>query len=186
MGKLERKKNWFRRHWIISSFLVLILLIIVVAAFGFDPSTTSSTNGNSNIDSNKETIYGLEERFTHGDFAYTLHGVETTESVGNEYAGKDAAGNFLILDLTIENIVQETETFWGDAITIIDDQERVFEPDSEAWIYLGEDNNFFLEQMQPGLPKRGKIVFDVPADINGKFRISKGGFSNNYVYVSWS
>ena len=41
-------------------------------------------------------------------------------------------------------------------------------------IYLG-DEAFNFGQIQPGLPKRGKFVFNVPIGLKGLIEISVGG-----------
>ena len=55
----------------------------------------------------------------------------------------------------------------------------------EYFSYL--DDSFSFEQMQPSLPKRGKIVFDVPENIKGMLEISSSSFwSDEKKYVSWT
>ncbi len=212
---MQTRENWFERHKILGTILIIfgaIILISIIfeAITGSEDSAEASDMSSlpeqksgdlSNIpldDASENNLpveeimedHSLGERFIHGNFAYTFNSVETASEIGgNDYFdGAKAEGIFLIVDVTIENIGQETETFLGDAIVVIDELGRVFETDDEAWVYSGEDNNFMFEQMQPGLPKTGKIIFDVPKNIKGKFRVSKDsfGFSEDYAYVSWN
>ena len=102
------------------------------------------------------------------------------------FMGEKADGIFLVFDVTIENIGQESETFWGDTIIVKDDQGRSFEHDTMAEIYLDEDS-FSYEQMQPGLPKTGKMVFDVPTNLAGYIEVSSDDmWSDDVKYVSWA
>lgn len=190
------KKNWFKRHPILTTFLALFLIGLI---FSSDSSPTSNPeeqraridqiNTQKDVVSNTPSSYKLGQRFVWGDFAYTFHKVETTSQIGKdiygEFYGEKADGIFLVVDVTIENIAKETKDYWGGAISITDSQGRVFEDDDNAWIYLDEDVKFIYEQLQPNLPKRGKIVFDVPKDIEGNLRIKKSLFSSDYTYVSW-
>ena len=138
----------------------------------------------------KRTTYKLGERFEWGGYAYTFHEAKKANEIGSTilgtFLGEKADGFFIIFDVSIENIGKETDYYLGDRIQIIDDKERVYDSDDFAAIYL-EDGQFLFDQLQPGLPKRGKIVFDVPKGIRGITRISNGGlFSEKYVYVSLS
>lgn len=191
----EKKKSSKKVFWFVIGGIVLIIFInaLFIAFFNEQKQENKSSVNSvktSSESSAEEITYSLGERFVWGDFAYTFHNVETESEIGSylfgEFYGEKADGMFLVVDVTIENIDKETQTFWGSAITITDDKGRIFEDDDNAWIYLDDDVKFIFEQMQPNLPKKGKIIFDVPKDINGKIRISKGLFSSKYVYISLS
>lgn len=177
--------------------LVIILFVIYVASLSTsnisDTYTSSNkqpstTGAESDVDQKQETnqpvIYGLEERVVVGNFAYTFHGVKEMIYVGSNYFKEYPDGIFLVFDVTIENVAKESKTLWSSYVTVIDDQERRFENDITAEIYL--DGSFSFEQIQPGLPKRGKIVFDVPQDIKGFIEVSSDSiWSDEVKYVSW-
>jgi len=172
----KAQKSWFKRHWILSIFLAIILLFIVIGAFqGFSDETQSTQS--------EAAPYKFNERFIHGNFAYTFHGIEEKSKLVSILGVTNAKGVFLIFDVTIENVAKETNNFWDDTIQLVDTEERVFDTDDEAWIYLRDDEAFVYEQMQPNLPRRGKIIFDVPEGLDWKVRIAKSSFSSNYVYV---
>ncbi len=176
----EKKKSWFRRHWILTSILGLFLLFVIIGAFqGFSDEAQSTQN--------EAAPHKFNEKFIHGDFAYTFYNVETRSQIGEslfgEFIGAKATGKFLIFDVTIENIAKETKNFWESTIQLVDSQERVFDTDSSAWMYLDENEAFVYEQMQPNLPRRGKIIFDVPEGLDWRVRIAKNSFSSNYAYV---
>ena len=89
----------------------------------------------------------------------------------------------LIIDVEVENTGNEAD-YINNEIYIIDNQGREFEQDDDAWIYL--DDNFIFEELNPGLTKKGQIIFDVPKDIEGKIGIKKSMWSSDFsVYVSW-
>lgn len=172
----EKKKSWFKRHPILSTFLAIFLLLVIIGAFQGVKDETESTQSEA-------TPYKFDERFTHGDFAYTFHGVEEKSKLVSILGVTNAKGIFLIFDVTIENIGKETNNFWDSTIQLVDTQERVFDTDDEAWIYLRDDEALVYEQMQPNLPRRGKIIFDVPEGLDWKVRIAKSSLSSNYIYV---
>ncbi len=183
--------------------LVIVLLIIYAVSLstsdisGSDtasnqqPSGTGAESGinagNSETETNEPEIYGFGDKVTVGNFAYIFHDYETRNEIGGSeyFEGEFADGIFLIFDVTIENVAKESKTLWGSYVVVVDNQERRFEHDTTAEIYL--DGSFSFEQMQPGLPKRGKIVFDVPQNIEGFIEVSSDSvWSDEVKYVSWS
>ncbi|HEB46993.1 MAG TPA: DUF4352 domain-containing protein, partial [Candidatus Pacearchaeota archaeon] len=131
--------------------------------------------------------YKLGDKVVIGDFSYVFNSKEETSEIGDyildSFFGEKADGVFYIIDLTIENQGTESKNFDSDLIKIVDSQNRKFSSDSSAGIYL-DDDAFFYDQLQPGLPKRGKIVFDVPNNLEGKIEISSNElFSNEIKYV---
>jgi hypothetical protein len=85
------------------------------------------------------------------------------------------------VDLTIENTGNEPDYF-PDSIVILDSQGRQFEEDIDAKISYGYDRVFSsLDKLQPGLPKRSHIIFDVPKDTVGKIAIKKSMWSDDIV-----
>jgi len=126
------------------------------------------------------------------DVAYIIHSKTENNQIGKyigygdygSFYGETADGIFYIFDITIENVGKESTNFWGSNVKIYDNQGRIFDHDTRAEIYL--DDSFSYDQLQPGLPKRGKMVFDVPKGLFGKLEISSTGlFSDKKEYISW-
>lgn len=190
---LKTKANLEISTWL-KIIIVLILLVIAGTSMSSDGVNTSSDSKN-NVDtsegiSNQQNqedeikFYSFGEKVVVGTFAYTFNDYQTQSYVGSEYFQEEADGVYLIFDVTIENIGDESETMWDSYVTVIDDQSRRFEHDTIAEIYL--DDSFSFEQMQPGLPKSGKIIFDIPEDLVGHIEISSDNiFSSEVKYVSW-
>src|SRR3989344_2413971 len=108
--------------------------------------------------------FKLGDRVVVDEVAYVVHSRTESNKVGKSYSygdyesfmGETADGIFYIFDITIENVGKESRTFWGSNIKIYDNQGRSFDHDTTAEIYT--DDSFSYDQLQPGLPKRGKIV----------------------------
>ena len=89
---------------------------------------------------------------------YTVTGTTTQSTVGGAF-GEKADGKFVVVDMTIENKQNETKTFMDEAATFIAKDGTQYKG-SDAAIYL--DKSLFLKDMQPDLPTKGQLVFDVP------------------------
>jgi hypothetical protein len=179
---MEKEKSWFRRHWILTGLGVFILLIIIGGMSSTDtPSTESGTT--LPTEDNIKT-YNLNEEIIMGNFKYVFKSVETRTSIGSSYVGNEANGIFLIIDLEVENIGNEAD-YISNEIYVIDNQGREFSQDDGSWIFL--DDNFIFEELNPGLTKKGQLIFDVPEGISGKACIKKSIFSSNCeAYIIWN
>ena len=136
--------------------------------------------------------YYLGEPVQVGSFEYTINSYYTTAAIGQNlmgtFMGETADGMFMVVDVTIENTGTQSVTLWDSMIKVVDDQGRTYNHDMNAEIYLSMSNKkaFTFEQLQPGLPKRGYLVFDVPADLKGSFEISSTNlFSSEKKYISF-
>ena len=185
----KQDKNWFARHKIISVVLFFFLFIFFLGFIkGLMGSTTVENVPTTNIKTtqtqakDERIAYYFGDKVTVGNFAYIFHNVSSTYRIGNALIVTDADGVFLIFDVTIENIGKESKYLSGNTIRLIDTQERRFDADTEAGVYLGDA--FTFEQMQPSLAKRGYIIFDIPKDFEGAIEISSDSlFSNEKKYV---
>jgi hypothetical protein len=176
----KKEKSWFIRHWFLTGLMILVILMIIG---GMSSSDNLPVDGDDlpTVDSIK--TYGLNEEIIIKDFKYTFLSAKTQNSVGSEFFGEDASGIFLIIDLEVENVGNEAE-YIPNEIYIIDNQEREFSQDDSVWIYL--DDNFIFEELNPGLTKKGQLIFDIPEGIVGKICIKGNMFSSKCdAYVNW-
>lgn len=185
---MEKEKSWFRRHWFLTIIGGIVLLAIIAGTTSEEGTSSNLDNqGNEIPKENGVPLYKVGDEIKVGDFKYTIHGIKSKSQVGETIFGTEKAdGVFLIVDLTVENIENEPEYF-QDNIFITDSKGREFEEDIDAKIYYGYDNLFDpLEKLQPGLPKRAEIIFDVPKDTEGKVGIKNSMWSSDFsAYISW-
>lgn len=97
-----------------------------------------------------------------GKFEFTVTGVKTATKVGNEFLSKAAQGQFLIYSITVRNIGDKAELFDASSQKLHDAAGKEYSADTEAGIYLGDEGNAFLEQINPGNSVKGQVVFDLP------------------------
>lgn len=158
----------------LSKGIKFILLILLFVAYGsFIPqSQIAAPEKPSNI------TYKVGDRVEVGDFAYTVQNVWKINEINTSSQIKKADGVFLTLDVSIENIANETKTLFGLGLVLVDEKGRTFQ---------NSFNNFFLNQMQPGLPKRGIVAFDIPLNIKPRLEVSSNRLMSNekkYIVLS--
>jgi hypothetical protein len=109
-------------------------------------------------------VAGIGDPVRDGKLEFTVTKIETgVAEIGDEFFGKKAQGQFLLVHVKVENIGDEAQTFFGDNFTALDADDREFSADTEAAIYL-EESNSFINEINPGNTAEGIVVFDVPKD----------------------
>jgi len=103
-----------------------------------------------------------------GNFVTNAKSTGKIES-GNEFT-EDAttSGKFVILDMKIKNNKKEALTIDSSYFKIKTQDGTTFEPvtSGEVMMAMGPDaNDFFMTQINPGLSKSGKVVFEVAKDM---------------------
>lgn len=108
-------------------------------------------------------VVALGEPATVDDVTFTVTSEDCGETtVGQEFLETEAQGVFCLFGVTVANGGNEPLFFDSSNVTgYIGDTE--YGSDSEATIYL-EDNDAFLEEINPGNTIEATVVFDVPAD----------------------
>lgn len=134
----------------------------------------------------KEKVYNIGDEVVLNEIAYLVADVVTIEALGNQLMYKEASGVFYIVFLAVENRDTKPKDYFNPSLYITDDRSREYSEDREASMYLkmmGYDY-FMLEQLQPNLPKKGAVVFDVPTTATGlKLKIKEGLISPKIAMV---
>ena len=156
-----------------------------------DDSAAIESNGSSSTQSPRST-FAAGDRVVLGDYAYTIHGHRTTRSIGDPDlfgAAAPQGATFLIVEYTIENLTNETQTVLADDFKLIDAQGRAFSSSSDATTALLSESgqDFILSELQPGIPKKTQTAFLVPnVATEGDLRVripEKGIFSSGEATV---
>ncbi|GGV24528.1 hypothetical protein GCM10010182_53890 [Actinomadura cremea] len=161
--------------------LVLMGACGALVSSASDPAATSSEAGTggdgaaaegekgAKPEKKEKVANGIGREYRDGKFAFTVTKVQKgVERVGNEYAGSDAQGRFVLVHITVENIGDEARMFDGTNQTLIDTGGREFQADTEAAIWSNQETRSFLEQINPGNAVRGVVIFDVPENVKLK------------------
>lgn len=173
----QKKRSWFARHKILTTIGAIVLFFMLVNALGddSDPGAGGAAVADGSSASTaedapeaeaapevEEQAAGIGDKIRDGKFEFTVTKVEPgTQTVGDEFLGKEAQGQFVLVHLTIENIGDEAQLFDATSQLAFDGKGNEFSTDSEAGIYL-DDSNAFLNEINPGNSVDGILIFDIP------------------------
>ncbi|MGC5615685.1 DUF4352 domain-containing protein [Georgenia sp. Z1491] len=114
-----------------------------------------------------------------GDLEVTVTEVETgIASVGDQYFGEQAQGQFVLVQLSMTNTGDRAETFVESNAVLVDTAGRQHDT-SSASIYLDGTTSWLVTDINPGNTASGALLFDIPADAEvDLLQVSSGLFSS--------
>jgi hypothetical protein len=127
-----------------------------------------------------EDAASIGEPVTVGDVQWTVTDAQQLDellSIKGEYE----QGSFVIMDVTFSNSSNQDVTLATPFFTLIDSEGREFEPEIEYnFTYLYPEENMFVEPVDPGSYKEGKIIFGVePGSSELRLRVGEARFASN-------
>ncbi|MDE3837894.1 DUF4352 domain-containing protein [Bacillus methanolicus] len=186
MASEKTKKPFYKKWWV---WLLGIIIIAAIASGGGEDTEQASTEPKeTKTDQSKkeepkkketkqekpkeetkkeQTTVGMNQPLKVGDVTFTVTGKSTAAQVGGEF-GQKAQGTYLILDVVVKNEGKKAITT-DSSFFKLKAGDVEYEADAVADAYINENGtSFFLQQVNPGIENKGKIAFDVPADIANK------------------
>jgi len=132
---------------------------------GSDTNATTDTTkkaDDADADQPKAKSAKIGTPVRDGKFEFTVTKIERGKTkVGNEYLSKKSQGEFVLVHVTVKNIGDEPQSFFGDDQKLISADGKEYSADTEAAIYL-EDSQSLYEEINPGNQVKGIVIFDVP------------------------
>jgi hypothetical protein len=121
----------------------------------------------------EESAASIGEPVTVGDVEWTVTDAEQLdELISNR--GDYEEGDFVSIDITLTNNTNQDITLATPFFTLIDDQGREVEPNIDNnFTFLYPEENMFVDQINPGATKEGKIIFPANPDASG-FKLQVG------------
>jgi len=149
----------------------------------------TATEIETEAEQEQSLTHEIGESFTVGEGAqsieYTVNDAITIEDYigSSEDVGSTPDGTFVVVNLDLENVGDESLDISTNFLKLADQEDRIFDADTEAGIYADQDSAISAEpitfdQLQPGLSVTRAVIFDVPS---GTYRFAAepaGVFSN--------
>lgn len=175
--------------------IVAIALITTISykfllpRFSSKSETVQSTNSSvTPLPNTEKTVDDLvKEKFGDkaaaiGNILINVHSIAKKDELSNGLSNEKAQGEFIVIGLLATNLGKETEMANNSMFTLVDDQQRRYDPSTSAALTITFGNNdlkpFIFTQVQPGLPTEGFVVFDIPKEANHLQLAIKQDFSN--------
>jgi hypothetical protein len=142
---------------------VFITFIVAMMAVGGISSIVDPSSSTGSKQAKQEQVYKIGDSLNTKNFEITILDKEITKSVYDKsgYLKNDADGNFVVLTVKYKNTAKEAKRIHnGDFKLTLNGNTY-----SPTTLLVNTENNIFLDAINPGVEKTGKLYFDVPADV---------------------
>jgi hypothetical protein len=176
----KNERAWYKRPWpLIGGGFLLLILISAVAGGG---SQGKNSSGGSGGKSDAESAVGINQPITVKGTKYEVSSVRDTFSVGDSFTKVKADGVFVIVEIQLTNLKNDTRTITSNAIKLVTSDGKIYDTADDALFAV--DDQILLEQVQPGLPKKGTLVYDIPlrSTTGAKLQV-EDLFSNDHGFI---
>lgn len=179
-----KQPNWFARHKVVTGLGIgAAVLVTAIAASGGGDDAPEAAAPEAVVEAPAKVeepaaeapkaeeapveeapaVAPLGTAVRDGKFEFVLHGTECgITTVGGEYANQTAQGEYCLVRMSVTNIGDEAQYFFGDNQKARNDAGQEFSSDSSAAIYL-ENSDSWMSEINPGNTVEATVVFDVPA-----------------------
>ena len=154
--------------------IVLVIAVIIVAVVSIGGGEQSQTQDQEGAGGGEQTV-AVSEPLTVGETAWLVTNVEQTSELTNDL-GDTETGNFIVVDFEFTNNSSDAVTLDSTMIKVRDSQDRVNESDPDKTLFIPEDRDIFLEQVNPGVTEEGTVIFTVADDASDFIMEVSGGF----------
>ncbi len=114
----------------------------------------------------KQNAVSIGETVKAGPVEWNVIRASQETELKSSFAGRKQ-GNFVIVDFNFTNGKDEAATLDSESFRLIDSQGREFEVDTDTYEYVPMGKDIFLEQVNPGVSKEGRVIFTVAPDASG-------------------
>ncbi len=125
-------------------------------------------------------LYKLGDTVSIGYTSYTVLKSDWHDSLSNnKYLDAKPDADFLFIEIVISNDDKKPRSI--PPLKLIDQNGSEYEISSKSW--LAKDSIGILTSLNPGVSKRGIIVFDIPSDNGYNLKVSGGYWSNETALI---
>lgn len=175
---------------IVEGMALLLLVVVFVAGCGGDEASgppAGETTGQEEAEQatapeetepEDDSVTSVGETVSLGDVQWTVTDVQQYDELISNFGNDE--GNFVIVDVTFSNNSNQDVTFATPFMTLIDSEGREYEPDIDVnFRQIKPENNMFVNQVEPGSTKEGRVIFPVAPDASGlRLRVGEARFAS--------
>ncbi|QIS24665.1 DUF4352 domain-containing protein [Nocardia terpenica] len=151
-----------RKHRVWPWVLLGVFGVLVLVFGGCTALVTSAVHQASNPAPQRSQPAAAGSQVRDGKFAFQVTQVDPPmSSVGDTILNKDAQGEYVPIHVTVTNIGNVAQGYFGSNQKLIDDQGREYSNDTAAEAMVNKDDS---ADINPGNQLSVIILFDVPKD----------------------
>lgn len=168
VGAQSRKSGtpgWVKALVIIGGILLTMIVgcaaLIGVGVNEAGKELEEESSGDISDESEVKETATVGQPLTLKGTTYEVTSVDKSQSVGDSFTKEEANGTFVTVKLKLTNEKDDPATISESAITMVGGNDKAYSTSDDA--LLAVDDQFLLEEIQPGLSEEGTLVYDLPS-----------------------
>lgn len=157
-----------RRIFIACAAALGVVAVLASGSSSGESSSGESTSAESSQDGGGTEAgsgAGLGDPVRDGKFEFVVKSVECgAKKVGSEFLEEKAQGQFCLVEMTVTNIGDESQLFDAGSQKGTTDSGATVDADGTASLVIPENENSFLEEINPGNSIDVVVVYDIAKD----------------------
>lgn len=147
--------------------------VVAILASGSSSGDSSSDSGSesSSVDSGSEgpstdgASAGIGDPVRDGKFEFVVNDIKCgVKKVGSEFLEEKAQGQFCLVEMSVTNIGDEAQLFDAGSQKGTTNTGATVDADGSASLVVPENENSFLEEINPGNSIEVVVVYDIAKD----------------------
>ncbi len=159
-----------RRLFVASAAALGIVAVLASGSTSGDSSsgsgeTSSSTDAAAPDGGEGAASAGIGDPVRDGKFEFVVKGIECgAKKVGSEFLEEKAQGQFCLVQMSVTNIGDEAQLFDAGSQKGVTNTGATVDADGAASLSVPENENSFLEEINPGNSIDVVVVYDIAKD----------------------
>jgi Domain of unknown function (DUF4352) len=165
---------WQKKRFIVPVGLVVLAVAVSSVSGGDEAPTLGSPPGNAAATSESgsgsaaskpsEATAVVGQTIENAATRYEVTDVQMTDRLRDGHFRENAEGVFVVVSLELTNTKNETATFMESSAQLVTADGSAYDTSDEALFAIDSDDSLVMEDIQPDLTAKGKLVFDIPPD----------------------
>ena len=172
---------------ILGVVAIALLVAVFIGGCGGEEASDSSTDevaeqdvAEQETESAEEPVASVGDTVSIGNVQWTVTEVLRSDIVVSRLGTEE--GDYVIVDVDFRNNSNQDIRIATPFVTLLDSQGREYEADiTDNFLHVYASENMFVDQIEPGGSKEGKIIFTIDdPDASGfKLRVGEARFASN-------
>lgn len=173
-NKNSNKKNFYKKWWFWVIIAVVAVIIIGAAAGSADGNGGDEIQDYENVNSS-EAWYICDNATNSSDIVFKVNSVQNTQLVGSGILSETTSNNFAIVNISIRNNSDKPFSANPNNFNLVLNGKKY---NYHSATYYLDNGMSSLDDINPGITKTYRIVFEVPTStLNDTYTLVCG---NNY------
>ena len=173
-NKNSNKKNFYKKWWFWVIIAVVAAIIIGAAAGSADGNEGDEIQDHENVNSS-EAWYICDNATNSSDIVFKVNSVQNTQFVGSGILSESTSNNFAIVNISISNNSDKPFSANPNNFNLVLNGKKY---NYHSATYYLDNGMSSLDDINPGITKTYRIVFEVPTStLNDTYTLVCG---NNY------